>query len=93
MFDLSKSDLLFDGFDISPMFPENPDISLFNNQLERLNIDVNTQSFQITVERIKRQKLHAKFKRVKRELIPKNKIIGNLQYTVTISYMRENWLI
>ena len=63
------------------------------------NIYIIIQSIWIEVERVKRQKLNFKLKRVKSELVPKNKLIGDfrstvaqLQYSieVTIFYMKAN---
>ena len=63
------------------MLSLNPDITF---QLERLNIDVNTQSLRVEVEKPKRKKLRIQLKRVKKELIPKNKLIKDIYATVDI---------
>ena len=59
------------------MFPSHPDTLSLNSQLERLNLDVHTQSLRVVVEKAKRQKLRTKLRRIKKELIPKNKFISN----------------
>ena len=66
----------------SDLFPPHPDILAINSQLERLNIDSHTQSLRTEMERVKHQKLRIKPKRVKRELLPNNKIINNLSASV-----------
>ena len=50
--------------------------------MERLNIEVNTQSLQIKIKRVKRQKLQVKMKRVKREMISRIKIVDEMRATV-----------
>ena len=54
MSDFLNNDLIFYNASMSPLFPENPDITLLNSQLEQLNVDVHTQSLQVEVEKVKR---------------------------------------
>ena len=82
-----NNDFLFDD-KMSPIFPEtvpidHPDIfpplneiASLSAQINRLNIDVHTQSLRIEVERVMNPKLRATLKRVKREIIPSNHIVS-----------------
>ena len=61
MLNLSEDDMIFND-DILVVFLPDPDIVALNAQLERLNIDVNTQALQIRIERVKRHKLQINLK-------------------------------
>ena len=85
-----NNDILIDLNKI-PFFPEtippnlcptlNEIISL-NSQLEKLSIDVYTQSLRVEIERAKWQELGSIIKRVRRDLISLNQLSNQIQYDV-----------
>ena len=60
------------------MFPQNDEITSRNTQIERLNLDVYTLSLWLEVEWVNCQKLLFKLKRIKRELVPNNRVITHI---------------
>ena len=77
---------LFDDFEMINedinnllLFPDNPDVTELNSQLESLSIGLNTHTLQLKVEKIRRQKLHTKLMKTRHEAIPNHKILDNLQ--------------
>ena len=92
--DMNDCPLLFENIkDIPSLNPENPadtfplfcetsDISIISSKLENFHIHVFSQSLRLDVEKAKRQKLSFKLKRVRRDLIPKNKTIESLRDTI-----------
>ena len=65
MFSFDESDLLYKDIATLLMFPENPEIYDLNNRLKQLTKDINTQSLQLKIVMVEKQKFYAKFKKVK----------------------------
>jgi len=65
-----------------PPFLSNPEISNTSAQVERLNIDTHTQALQLKIEKIKRQRLSTKLKRIKKETIIQHRVIQKLYNTM-----------
>ena len=57
------------------MFSNDPVITSLSNQLEKLSIETHTHELQLKIKRIKRQKTGIKFRRLKRDLLNKDKIM------------------
>ena len=92
---MSYGDLILNELEF-PLFPETfpadpPDLLLPPNeivsltaQVERMNIDIHTQSLRIEVERVKKQKLRARLKRIKREDLPTNRILSQVRHDMAV---------
>ena len=86
----------FNNFDFSnegfPILPEtlslNPpdllsppnDIAALTSQIEKLSIDINTQSLRVEIERAKQQRLSSSLKRIKRDLVSPSQESTQLRY-------------
>ena len=77
-----------------PLFANDPVTATLNSQLEKLTIDVNIHELQLRIESIKCQKIASKIRRVKKDIINKNKFIQDtlskleqLKYTVNAHNM------
>ena len=68
----------------SDMFPPCDEIVSFSPEVERLNIDVNTKFLRVEVERVRRQKLRSKLKRMKPDIIPYHRLIAQIRHDVSI---------
>ena len=73
--------ILIDIIPLGPvdLFPTYNYIAALNKQIGKLEIDINTQSLRLEVERVKLQKLQMMFKYVKHERIPTNNIQKQLE--------------
>ena len=76
------------SLDPSGMFLQSDEIASLSAQIKHLNLDMHTQSIRVEVEKVKRQKLRSKLKRVKREMIPNNHFIS--QICPDISLLHES---
>ena len=63
--------------------PISNEITSLNTQLERLSLDVRTQSFRVAIERAKRQKLGTLIRKVKRDLHSPKYLIDHMQSDIT----------
>ena len=87
---MSYNNLLIDELKV-PLFPDTilinpPDLTSPSNEIisltaevERLNINIHTQSLCVDIEKVKRQKLRATLKRVKRDVISIHQVLTHLR--------------
>ena len=79
-----------DIFPLNPpdLLPPSNEIALLNTELEKLSLDVHTQSLRVKIEKVKRQKLRSKLKRVRQDMIPQNRILTQVHRD--FNTLREN---
>ena len=66
------------------------DLVNLNDQIYRINIDMNTQNLRVEVEKIKRQKLRISMKSLINEISPTNKLVT--QVSMTYLYYKKRWV-
>ena len=80
--DLIPEDLLFDDLlrvNESMMPLVHPDVVELGRKLDSLTIEVNTQGLRLEIEKVKRQRLQASIRQVKRELVTMSAEINEIR--------------
>jgi len=69
------------------LFPTHQDLTQITERIGHIDISLNTQDLRIELERMKRRKLRTSINNIKREILPNNNAVAQLQNDLMI--MRE----